>query len=301
MAQCHDLVEDILLAFDYDAAFSRNLGVVSPDEHQRLRTATVAIAGMGGVGGDYLISLVRAGVGGFHLAEFDEFELANFNRQYGANMDTIGRRKLDVMVEYALQINPALRIKTFPDGISDGNIDAFLSGVDLAIDAVDAFAVDMHPLLINAASGRGLATVAAVPLGLGAGVLAFGPGGMPYADYFAITPDMSDDEKIVQFMLGFAPEMYHLKYLDPKFINLKARKGPSSVAGCKLCTGFIATQALVALLHPEELRCVPWYTYLDARLGRFRHRRLWLGNRNPLQRIKSFVAKKRLEKLSPAG
>jgi hypothetical protein len=45
---------------------------------------------------------------------------------------------------------------------------------------------------------------------------------------------MSDDEKIVQFMLGFAPEMYHLKYLDPKFINLKARKGPSSVAGCKL-------------------------------------------------------------------
>lgn len=58
MAQCHDLVEDILLAFDYDAAFSRNLGVVSPDEHLRLRNATVAIAGMGGVGGDYLISQI---------------------------------------------------------------------------------------------------------------------------------------------------------------------------------------------------------------------------------------------------
>lgn len=155
-------------AFNYDEAFSRNLGVVSPDQHQRLCNATVAIAGMG-VGGDYLISLVRAGVGGFHLAEFDEFELVNFNRQYGANMGTIGRRKLDVMVEYALQINPALRIKTFPEGISTGNIDAFLAGVDLAIDAVDAFAVDMHPLLINAASARGLATVAAVPLGLGAG------------------------------------------------------------------------------------------------------------------------------------
>lgn len=75
-------------SFDYNEAFSRNLGVVSPDQHQRLRNATVAIAGMGGVGGDYLISLVRAGVGGFHLAEFDEFELVNFNRQYGANMGT---------------------------------------------------------------------------------------------------------------------------------------------------------------------------------------------------------------------
>lgn len=290
-----------MTAFDYNSAFSRNLGVVGPDEHQRLRNATVAIAGMGGVGGDYLISLVRAGVGRFRLAEFDEFELVNFNRQYGANMQTIGRRKLDVMIEYARQINPDLQIEAFPEGIDTANIDAFLSGVDLAIDAVDAFAVDIHPLLVNAATERGLATIAAVPLGLGAGVLAFGPQGMSYADFFAITPDMSEDEKIVQFMLGFAPEMYHLKYLDPAFINLKARKGPSSIAGCKLCTGFITTQALLALLHPEELRCVPWYTYLDARLGRFRHRRLWMGNRHPLQRLKSYVAKRRLEKLGAAS
>jgi len=284
--------------FNYTDAFSRNIGVVTSTEHERLRQCTVAIAGMGGVGGDYLVSLARAGVGGFHLAEFDEFELINFNRQYGANIHTVGRPKLEVMVEQALTINPELRITTFDQGINPGNIGAFLTGVDLAVDAVDAFAVDMHPLLVNAATARGLATIAAVPLGLGAGVLAFGPKGMSYADYFAIRPDMSEEEKIVQFMLGFAPEMYHLKYLDPKSINLKARKGPSSIAGCKLCTGFIVTQALVALLHPEELQCVPWYTYLDARLGRFRHRQLWMGNRNPLQRIKSYVAKKRLEKLA---
>ncbi len=282
--------------FEYSEAFSRNLGVVSAAEHKRLRDATVAIAGMGGVGGKYLISLVRAGVGGFHLAEFDEFELANFNRQYGANTETIGRKKLEVMVEYARAINPELRITTFDEGLTEGNVDAFLGGVDLAVDAIDAFAVDMHPLLIDAAAARGLATVAAVPLGLGAGVLAFGPQGMSYADYFAITPGMSDEEKIVQFILGFAPELYHLKYLDPQSINLKARKGPSSIAGCDLCAGFITTQALIGLLHPEELKCVPWYTYLDARLGRFRHRRLWMGNRNPLQRLKSYVAMKRLEK-----
>ena len=284
--------------FNYTDAFSRNLGVVSSAEHERLRKCTVAIAGMGGVGGDYLISLVRAGVGGFHLAEFDEYEWINFNRQYGANTETVGRRKLDVMVEMALAINPELRITTFDDGIHPGNIDAFLSGVDLAVDAIDAFAVDMHPLLVNAATARGLATIAAVPLGMGAGVLAFGPKGMAYADYFAIQPGMSDDEKIVQFMLGFSPELHHLKYLDPKSINLKARKGPSSIAGCKLCTGFITTQALVALLHPQDLQCVPWYTYLDARLNRFHHRRLWMGNRNPLQRLKSFVAKQRLAKMT---
>lgn len=287
--------------FVYNEAFSRNIGVVSGDEHRRLRECTVAIGGMGGVGGDYLISLVRAGVGGFHLAEFDEFELANFNRQYGASMHTLGRRKLDVMVEHARAINPELRITTFGDGLTRDNVGAFLDGVDLVVDGIDAFAVDMHPLLIDAATARGLATIAAVPLGLGAGMLAFGPQGMSYADYFAIEPGMSEEEKIIQFILGFAPEMYHLRYLDPKSINLKARKGPSSVAGCKLCAGFITTQALIALLHPEALRCVPWYTYLDARLGRFRHRRLWMGNRHPLQRLKSLVARKRLEKLGAGG
>lgn len=290
-----------MVDFNYPEAFSRNVGVVSTSEHERLRNCTVAIAGMGGVGGDYLISLIRAGVGGFHLAEFDEFEIHNFNRQYGANTQTIGRRKLDVMVEMALAINPDLRIKTFPEGVSTSNINAFLDGVDLAIDAMDVFAVDMHPLLVNSASAKGLTTIAAVPLGLGSGILAFGPKGMSYADYFAITPEMSEDEKVIQFALGFAPEMFHLKYLDPKSINLKARKGPSSVAGCKLCSGFIVTQALLALLHPQELQYVPWYTYVDARLNKYRHRQLWLGNRNPIQRLKSFVAKKRLAKQSPQG
>ena len=284
--------------FDYHSAFSRNLGIVSSDEHARLRQSTVAIAGMGGVGGDYLISLVRAGVGRFHIAEFDEFELANFNRQYGANTRTLGRRKIEVMLEYALEINPDLDVKIFDKGLDANNIDEFLSGADLAVDGMDVFAVDMHPLLVNSATVKGIITIAAVPLGLGAGVLAFGPGGMSYEDYFAISPDMSEEEKIIQFALGFAPEMHHLKYLDPESINLKARKGPSSIAGCKLCAGFITTQALLALLHPHELKLLPWYTYLDARLNRFHHRRLWMGNRNPLQRLKSFIAKKRLEKAS---
>ncbi|MDP1898584.1 MAG: hypothetical protein Q8K43_11935, partial [Sulfurimicrobium sp.] len=199
------------------------------------------------------------------------------------------------MLEYALEINPELRVKIFDKGINTGNIDEFLSNVDLIVDGVDVFAVDIHPLLINSASARGLVTIAAVPLGLGAGILAFGPGGMSYDNYFAISPDMSEEEKIIQFALGFSPEMHHLKYLDPKSINLKARKGPSSIAGCKLCAGFITTQALLALLHPNEIKLVPWYTYLDARLSRFHHRRLWMGNRNPLQRLKGYVAKKRLE------
>lgn len=282
--------------FSYDAAFERNVGIMTRAEQARLRQSVVAIAGMGGVGGDYLISLVRAGVGAFHLAEFDAFELANFNRQYGAHTKSLGRRKLQVMAEYALEINPELKITLFEDGLSQQNIGAFLDGTNLAIDAMDIFSVDMHPLLVNAATAKGIATVAAVPLGLGAAALVFGSGGMSYQDYFATSDSMSTEQKVIQFALGFAPEMYHLRYVDPTSVDLIARKGPSSIAGCKLCAGLVTTRALTALLHPHELNLVPWYTYIDARLNRFHHRRLWLGNRNPLQRLKASIAASRLAK-----
>jgi len=70
--------------FDYKVAFSRNIGWVTEAEQSRLRSKRIAIAGMGGVGGGHLLTLTRLGVGAFNIADFDAFELANFNRQAGA-------------------------------------------------------------------------------------------------------------------------------------------------------------------------------------------------------------------------
>ena len=50
------------------------------DEQRTLRGKRVAIAGLGGVGGLHLLTLARLGIGRFRLAEFDRFDLANFNR-----------------------------------------------------------------------------------------------------------------------------------------------------------------------------------------------------------------------------
>lgn len=92
--------------FDYFEAFSRNLGWVTEEEQAALRSKRVAIAGMGGVGGVYLITLARLGVQHFHIADFDHFELQNFNRQYGANITSIGKSKTETMAQYSKEINP---------------------------------------------------------------------------------------------------------------------------------------------------------------------------------------------------
>ncbi|MGD2116769.1 MAG: ThiF family adenylyltransferase [Chromatiales bacterium] len=280
--------------FDYDEAFSRNLGFVSKEEHQRLRQSEVAIAGMGAVGGEYLTALARSGIGGYRIADFDQYELANFNRQYGAAMSTLGRQKTDVMAEIAMDINPELRIRQFNQGIDESTMGDFLDGVDVLVDAVDIFEPDVHRLLINGAMQRGIPVCASLPSGYGAGMVCFRQGGMSFDDYFDYSPEMSTDEKIVQLLLGFAPKAYHLKYIDMSSVDLKRRKGPSSIAGCRLCAGLVVTQTLVAILHPQEFRGAPWFTHVDLRVNKLAHKKMHMGNRHPMQRLKKYIALKRL-------
>ena len=71
-------------SFNYDEAFSRNIGWVTEAEQQSLRGKRVAIAGLGGVGGVHLLTLARLGIGRFAIADLDRFDLVNFNRQVGA-------------------------------------------------------------------------------------------------------------------------------------------------------------------------------------------------------------------------
>src|SRR5438105_1805132 len=108
-------------SFDYDQAFSRNIGWVTQPEQHSLRGKRVAIAGGGGVGGVHLLTLARLGVSNFHIADFDTFDIVNFNRQVGAMMSTVGQPKADVLARMAKDINPEIDIKIFEEGVNRGN------------------------------------------------------------------------------------------------------------------------------------------------------------------------------------
>src|SRR5665213_220413 len=166
--------------FGYDLAFARNLGWFTEAEQLALRGKRVAIAGMGGVGGVHLITLARLGIGAFHIADFDHFSLANFNRQIGANVGTIDRPKVEVLEEMALAINPELRITRFDQGINAENIEAFLSDVDLFVDGFDFFVLDIRRKVFARCHELGIPAITAGPIGMGASLLAFLPKGMSF-------------------------------------------------------------------------------------------------------------------------
>lgn len=275
-------------AFDYSTAFSRNIGWFSHEEQETLRTKHVAIAGLGGVGGGHLLTLARLGIGRFTLADFDTFDLANFNRQAGATMSSLGQPKLDVLVRMVRDINPEVDLRLFPGGANPDKMDDFLEQVDIYIDSLDFFAFEARRAVFAACNKLGIPSVTAAPLGMTAAVLVFVPGQMSFEEYFRLE-GCSEDEMALRFLLGLAPGMLHSEHLiDPRAIDLPNRRGPSTIIACQLCSGLAATEAVKLLLHRGPIRAAPNAYQFDAYSGRIYNSCIENGNANPeqIQRIR---------------
>jgi molybdopterin/thiamine biosynthesis adenylyltransferase len=281
--------------FDYNTAFSRNIGWVTSTEQRQLQHACVAIAGMGGVGGSHLLTLTRLGIGRFKLADFDHFDVENFNRQAGANINTVGRPKLDCLIEAALAINPELEIRTFPKGVIAQEAAMFLEDCDLYLDGLDFFATEARRAVFALCHELGIPAITAAPLGMGSALLNFVPGGLSFEDYFQLE-GYEETQQYLRFLVGLAPARLHATYLVlPDRIDLANKKGPSTAMGCELCAGFAATQALKLLLNRGRVLAVPWGLQFDAYQNRLK--RTWRpgGNRHPLQQIAIWFGERQLK------
>ncbi|NRR31329.1 ThiF family adenylyltransferase [Oxalobacteraceae bacterium] len=279
--------------FSYHKAFARNIGWLTHAEQDELRHKRIAIAGMGGVGGVHLLTLARLGIGAFHLADFDNFDIANFNRQVGASMSTLGQPKVEVLADMARDINPELHITRFPTGVTDANRAAFLEGVDLYMDSLDFFAFGARQAIFAACARLAIPAVTAAPLGMGTALLNFLPGHMSFEDYFG-WGELPDADKAARFLVGLAPAGLHGPYLvDPSAINLAERRGPSTIMACQLCAGAAATEALKILLGRGDVRPAPHGLHFDAYRNKLVHTWRPGGHRNPLQRLALMLLKRR--------
>lgn len=279
--------------FNYNIAFSRNIGWLTSQEQSRLRSKRIAIAGLGGVGGSHLLTLARLGIGAFHLADFDNFELANFNRQAGATISSLGQEKSAVLTTMAKDINPELDLKLFPQGVQAENVHDFLKDVDLYIDSLDFFALPARRAVFSACAELGIPAITAAPLGMGTAVLNFLPGRMTFEEYFRLEGH-TEEEQLLRFLLGLSPAMLQGAYLvDPSSVDLAAHRGPSTSMACELCAGVAATQALKILLRRGKVLAAPRGLHFDAYRNRLSHTwRPW-GNRNPLQQLGLAIARRR--------
>jgi sulfur-carrier protein adenylyltransferase/sulfurtransferase len=281
------------LGFPYDLAFDRNLGFITDFEQLALRAKRVAIAGMGGVGGVHLLTLARLGIGCFTIADFDQFEFANFNRQAGATVPTVGHDKTVVLEDMAHAINPELRIRRMDAGVTPDSIDDFLKDADLFVDGLDFFALPIRRQIFARCADLGIPAVTAAPIGMGAAFIAFDPKGMTFDQYFRLN-NRTEHEQHLRFLIGLSPRILASRYLvDPARVDLARHKGPSSIAACQLCAGVTAVAALKLLLARGNLKSAPHNYQFDPYVARFHVSQLRFGNAGPLQRVKLAVARRR--------
>ena len=112
--------------------------LIGQEGMDRLRSASVILAGCGAVGGYALEGLVRAGVGRIRVVDHDVFSDSNLNRQILATTETIGKTKVEVAVQRARSINPDIDIEGMDVLVTEETVPDILSGeFDILVDAID--------------------------------------------------------------------------------------------------------------------------------------------------------------------
>lgn len=144
--------------------FSRTELLIGQAALEKLQNSSVAIFGVGGVGGYVCEALVRSGVGHFDLIDNDTVSLTNINRQIIALHSTIGKLKVDVMKERMLDINPDVDVSVHPCFYLPETADQFdFSNYDYVVDAIDTVTgkieiivqADAHQVPVISSMGAG--------------------------------------------------------------------------------------------------------------------------------------------------
>jgi len=106
---------------------------------QKLKNASVFIAGAGGLGSPVAIYLAAAGVGRIRIVDRDKIELSNLNRQILHWDKDIGRMKAESAEEKLHMLNHDVQIEGIVDELKEENVSEFTADCDLIVDALDNF------------------------------------------------------------------------------------------------------------------------------------------------------------------
>lgn len=120
----------------YPARYLRNMDSITAEDQLKLLESSIAMVGLGGLGGTLLEIFLRTGIGNIRAADGDVFEESNLNRQLLSSINTFGIPKADVAIGRAHQINPSINIDSWDEYLNSSSLPDFLEDKELAIDAL---------------------------------------------------------------------------------------------------------------------------------------------------------------------
>ncbi|HEX79031.1 MAG TPA: hypothetical protein G4O19_02625 [Dehalococcoidia bacterium] len=251
----------------YKAIFTRNIGLFTEEEQAKIKQSTVAIAGVGGVGGLAAERMIRLGVGRLKITDSGDLEDSNLNRQYAASMLNLGRNKAEVVYENIKDINPHAEVIHSNSGIkSEKDAMLFVSDSDIIIDVMDFGLFRESILLQRAAREKGIHYLFSTAIGFGAITVVFDPDGITLEEYnkLPVDVDVNDPENLYVPMERIVPIIP--KYVKNITIVEDVIAGRIPVPTTSIGAGLSAIQAVseaINVIIDRDFPKAPYFTYFD--------------------------------------
>jgi len=122
--------------------FEREIKLIGINNYNEIKSKTVAVIGVGGVGGYAVEALTRAGIENIIIVDYDIVDITNLNRQIISLQDNVGKHKTEVTKERILSINPNCNVITINKKLDEDNLtELFKYKIDYLIDACDTVKV----------------------------------------------------------------------------------------------------------------------------------------------------------------
>jgi len=121
--------------------YDRQIRLIGEDAQEKLKAASVFIAGAGGLGSPISIYLAAAGIGKITLVDKDIVELSNLNRQILHWEKDLAVKKALSAKEKLHGINSDILIEAIPEALDEHNLSRLVGDADLIIDAMDNFPI----------------------------------------------------------------------------------------------------------------------------------------------------------------
>lgn len=225
-----------------NSEFERTALLLGDEAMERLYAASVAVFGVGGVGGYAVEALARCGVGKITLIDSDAVSVSNINRQIIATTKTVGRLKVEVAKERILEINPKAEVEIYPIFYSAETAGNFnLSSYDYIVDAIDS--VKSKLLLIKNAKDAGVPIISSMGAGNKLDPTAFSVSDISKTSVCPLAKTIRCELR----KMG----IFHLKVVyskeEPKkvFIDDKNRHAPASISFVPSVVGLILAGEVV--------------------------------------------------------
>src|SRR5690606_8954140 len=137
---------------------------IDVDGQLRLKQGRVLIVGLGGLGSPVALYLAAAGVGELHLADFDQVDLTNLQRQIIHDSDSLGTGKVDSAIARLSALNPEVRLVAHRTALDADSLVEAVAAVDLVLDCCDNFSTREAVNAACVAAGKPLVSGAAIRL-----------------------------------------------------------------------------------------------------------------------------------------